>query len=55
MVNQFNQDPQADSVADSGCGTTAMEESEADAAGDAVEGQDEEAMVRAAPKQRSPT
>ena len=34
MVNQLNQDPWADSIADSGCGTTAMEGSKADAAGD---------------------
>ena len=48
MVNQLNQDPWADSIANSGCGTIAMERSEADAAGDEeVEGQDEGAMARA--------
>ena len=50
MVNQLNQDPQAASIADSSCGTTAMEGSEADAVGDEVEGQDEGATAGAVPE-----
>ena len=42
MVNQLNQDPQADLIVDSGHGTAVMEEGGADVAGDEeVEGRDE--------------
>ena len=41
MVNQLNQDPWVESIANSGCGTATKEGSEADAVGDEeVEGQD---------------
>ena len=36
MVNQLNEDPQVDSIADSGCSTATMEGSETDADADAV-------------------
>ena len=50
-MNQLNQDPWADSIANSGCGMTAMEGSEADAVRDEeVEGQDEGTTARAAPE-----
>ena len=49
MINQLNQDPWVDSIADSGCSTTAMEGSEADAVGDEeVEGQDKGTTAGAA-------
>ena len=51
LVNQLNQDPQKDSIADSNHGMPATEEGEVDAAGDEeLEGQDEGAMARAAPE-----
>ena len=49
MVNQLNQDPQADSIADSGCGIAIMEGHEANVAGDEeVEGRDEGVTAEAA-------
>ena len=51
MVNQLNQDPWAELIADSRCGTAAMEGSEANAVGDEeVEGKDEGATAGAAPE-----
>ena len=53
LVNQLNQDPQEDSVADSSHGMAAMEEGDADTTGDEeVEGQDEGATAGAAPETR---
>ena len=49
MVNQLNQDPWADLIANSGHGMAVMEGSEADVAGDEeVEGRDEGVTVEAA-------
>ena len=51
LVNQLNQDPRQESVADSGCGNVSMEEGDADTAGDEeVEGQDEGAMAGEVPE-----
>ena len=48
MVNQLNQDPWADLIADSGHGTAVMEESGADVVGDEeVKGRDERVTVGA--------